>query len=103
MNMSHYLDVCAYLRDHNDRWVTWKELHAYCGVGDRELREIKAEAINNDIMMASGDRGYRIVDKYEDMQEMVGRMRSQINNMSQQIRKIEDKFGHRDQISLEVA
>lgn len=103
MRMSHYLDVCAYLRNHKDQWIPWRELNAYCGVGDRELREIKDEAIKNDIMMASGDKGYRIVEKYEDMQEMLGRMKSQINKMSQQIKRVEAKFGHGDQISLEVA
>jgi hypothetical protein len=89
----YYLDVCSFLRCRKGTWVTARHMCSVIGVSDRELRIIKLAALEAGIPIASGDKGYMMTDNYDDMTEMIGRMRSQARKMLEQTNMICRIFG----------
>jgi hypothetical protein len=72
------------------------------GVDDRECRAIKQQALENGIIIVTGDSGYKFAECYEDAEEMIGRMEKQAKVMLMQTNKIRRTLGRDEQLKMVI-
>jgi hypothetical protein len=76
------------LNMYRDKWVSAKRLSFWLGVNERMLRDMVVEAIDKGHLIASGNQGYMLTEKWSLIEASIRRIEAHSISQLQRCRKL---------------
>jgi hypothetical protein len=73
---------------YKDRWIKTKQLCFWLKITDRELRSLVVEAIDKGHLIASGNQGYMLTEKWNLIEASIRRIEAHSISQLQRCRKL---------------